>query len=435
MFKDNHPRYWVPWYDRWHLLLLLVLLLLLCLVSYYALTTPPPQVTLGAPVGALQADRPIVLKGQAPADSVVRLYDGDNLLGETRADSQGNYAFTATNLGAGAHSLRAAAEVNGARIESPALAVTVAAAVAAVRPTAPPTIAPPATTTPAPPTATAVPTTATSAPPPATPTLAAGAVQRRGKDNAEMVYVPAGEFAMGDPTRTVYLDPFWMDKTEVTNEQFQQFVDATGFKSDAEKLGFGYEFSNGKWDTLAGIYWRAPRGAGSTIADKLKQPVVVATWSDATAYCTWAGKRLPTDAEWEKTARGTDGRVYPWGNTWDGTKLNFCDSNCAFTWKDASANDGNAENAPVGSYAQGASPFGALDMAGNVWEWAADWYDPSYYAAVPTRNPTGPANGQFRVLRGGAWSIDASYARTTARFYAPPDFRQRSLGLRCAQSP
>jgi formylglycine-generating enzyme required for sulfatase activity len=432
MFRHNRPRYWVDWYDRWHLLLVVLLVLLLCWLGYLA-TLPAPHVSLALadPAASLVSTKPIELIGTAPANALVRVYDGDRLVGETRAASDGTFKLALTNVAPGAHTLRGVVEVDSTRIESSALQVNVSAPAVALAPTATPV---PPTATTVPPTATRVPPTATAVPPTATavPTLAPGALQRRGKDNAEMVYIPAGEFTLGEAAsaRTIYLDAFWMDKFEVTNAQFQQFVDATGYKTDAEKQGWGFEYTN-VWQRMEGISWRAPRGAGSTI--QLAFPVVLVSWNDANAYCAWAGKRLPTEAEWEKAARGSDARVFPWGNQWDGTRLNFCDSNCAYAWKDASVNDRYAEVAPVGSYAANASPYGVLDLAGNVWEWTADWFDADYPRTMPTRNPIGPTSGQLKVLRGGAWSIDAFYARATSRFAQPPDFRERSVGFRCVQ--
>ena len=206
-----------------------------------------------------------------------------------------------------------------------------------------------------------------------------------GNDGAEMVLVPAGEFIMGSeegdadekPRHRVYLDAFYIDKYEVTNARFQQFVQATGHRTQAEREGSGY--TGDKSGLVDGANWRAPRGPGSSIAGLEQHPVVSVSQEDAKAYCTWAGKRLPTEAEWEKAARGTDGRTYPWGNQFDSTKGNF---------------DGkNKGTVPVGTYEGGKSPYGAYDMAGNVWEWVADWYGENYYKNSPARNPQGPASG------------------------------------------
>lgn len=458
MFQNNRPRYWVSWFDRWFLLFALILLVLLCFLLYSSiLTVRAPTLQVANPGVAPQAGEAFDLKGTAPSNGTVSLWDGAKRLDETRADPNGAFKFAVPNVTAGAHSFKAVVEANGAQVESAVLNVTVSSPIVAQVPTAtatlptntpvPPTAtAMPSTNTPAPPTATALPATATptkaptataiSPTPTSTPTqtLTVGTVQRRGKDNAEMVYVPAGDFIVGgEVTRTVSLGAYWLDRTEVTNEQFKQFADAAGYKTDSEKQGWGYDYVGGKWEHVPGQTWMTPNGAGSDIADKMKQPVALVTWNDAAAYCTWAGKRLPTEAEWEKAARGTDGRTFPWGNVWDATKLNSCDGNCTYSWKDGGVNDSFAESAPVGSFTQGGSPYGAWDMAGNVWEWAADWYAPDYPANLTARNPTGPASGDAKVVRGGAWSIDQSYARTSGRLYVIPDFRQRSVGFRCAQ--
>ncbi len=226
----------------------------------------------------------------------------------------------------------------------------------------------------------AVPTTApTTALPIANATaIPAFTVQRRGSDNAEMVLVPAGEFTMGSnsgdddekPPHLVYLDAFWIDKYEVTNAFYKKCVDAGKCQRP-----------NPTGSSTRNAYY------GNTQFDNY--PVIYVAWADAKTYCEWAGKRLPTEAEWEKAARGTDGRTYPWGNDWDAKKLN-------------SGEGGAGDTVAVGSYPAGASPYGVMDMAGNVWEWVADWYDASYYSKSPVRNPTGPSSGQTRGVRGGA---------------------------------
>jgi formylglycine-generating enzyme required for sulfatase activity len=237
-----------------------------------------------------------------------------------------------------------------------------------------------------------------------------------------MVYVPAGEFIMGSdegdsdeqPVHTVYLDAFYIDKTEVTNAQYQACVETGGCQAPTS------------------CDWGEP-----TYEDvsKAYHPVVCVSWYDANAYCRWAGKRLPTEAEWEKAARGTNGRKYPWGNTFDGGRLNFCDRNCEFDHKDTGADDGYARTAPVGSYSAGASPYGALDMAGNVWEWVADWYDENYYAHSPSHpNPQGPDSGAVKVLRGGSWVSDEWNIRTANRDKYHPTITNSALGFHCAES-
>ncbi len=229
----------------------------------------------------------------------------------------------------------------------------------------------------------------------------------RGEDGAEMVLVPAGEFVMGSeesgnekPRHRVYLDGFYIDKFEVTNALYKPFLQSARRNQSAGRD--------------APSDWSNSRFNGES------QPVVGVTWHDADAYCTWAGKRLPTEAEWEKAARGTDGRKYPWGDQWDASRANSNESKLGKT-------------APVGSYAGGVSPYGAHDMAGNVWEWVADWYDPDYYQRSPERNPTGPDSGRTRVLRGGSWLYEPFGLRTASRFSFTPGFRGNLIGFRCAR--
>ena len=282
---------------------------------------------------------------------------------------------------------------------------------------APPTAAPLPTTvargTPAPPTA--APRAPTPPPPSSTETIVAG---------APMVFVPAGDFTMGSndgdngekPQHTVYLDAFWMDKYEVTNAQYKKCVDAGKCSRPSESKSY----------TRSSYY-------GNASFDNY--PVIYVSWNDAKTYCEWAGKRLPTEAEWEKAARGTDGRLYPWGNTFDGWRVNFCDRNCTLDWANKEYDDGYADTAPVGSYPGGASLYGALDMAGNVWEWVADWYDEKYYASSPRNNPTGPSSGQYRVVRGGAWSNSGNIVRAANRIRNSPLSANDYVGFRCARSP
>jgi serine/threonine-protein kinase len=273
----------------------------------------------------------------------------------------------------------------------------------------------------------------------------------KGDDGAKMVLVPTGEFWMGSdqteldrfvdackragttmpickqwsqieaPRHRVYLDAFHVDQHEVTNAQFERFVRATSHQTTAEQEGTGlvHHVKDGAWQTeeLSGVAWRTPTGPRTSASHN--HPVVQVSWSDADAYCRWAGKRLPTEAEWEKAARGTDGRRYPWGETWSASRAN------------GGRNVGATR--PVGSYASGMSPYEAHDMAGNVLEWVADWWNESYYQRSPERNPRGPDSGQYRILRGGSW-LDLSYfLRPAYRHVFLPGYRSDGIGFRCAR--
>jgi serine/threonine-protein kinase len=273
-------------------------------------------------------------------------------------------------------------------------------------------------------------------------------------DGMIMVNIPAGEFTMGyknpesakytahmqQPEHVVDLDDYWMDKTEVTNAMFALFVGDTHHITEVETIGNGYVATNPEtyWEKVDGASWRTPRGPGSSIIGFDDHPVVQVTWNDAKAYCAWAGRRLPTEAEWEKAARGTDMRMYPWGNDEPtGELANLPDINLYnFIKMDALNNgidEGYAFTAPVGSYPKGASPYGIVDMAGNVWEWIYDWFGEDYYKIAPLKNPAGPSTGEAHIIRGGSW--DASYGDSSVnRAVDWPDGRSASLGFRCAIS-
>jgi formylglycine-generating enzyme required for sulfatase activity/serine/threonine protein kinase len=232
-------------------------------------------------------------------------------------------------------------------------------------------------------------------------------------DSMEMVFIPSGEFPMGaddtdpdagpveKPQHWLYLSPYWIDRTEITNAMYQQCVKA-GDCQPPEKLS------------------SKTRPAYYNDAQYQDYPVVFVSWEDASVYCHWAGQRLPSEAEWEKAARGKDSQLYPWGDAQaDFRKANF--------------NSLAGDTTRVGLYPAGASPFGVLDMAGNVAEWVADWYSDGYYAASPYKNPPGPKSGEFRMLRGGSWFNTAHALRTTFRLWNYPTLHSETIGFRCAQ--
>ena len=284
------------------------------------------------------------------------------------------------------------------------------------------------------------------APPPAS--ASAGDTWTSPGDGMVMVYVPAGEFTMGSntegddekPVHTVALDAFWIDRTEVTNAMFARFVADTAYKTDAEKndgSAHVFDTSAKDWSLMRGANWQHPRGPSGDLSGLDNHPVVQVSWNDATAYCQWVGRRLPTEAEWEKAARGTDGRTYPWGNQKPaGNQLNSADKNLDVDWADKNVNDGYQFTAPVGNYPAGASPYGVLDMAGNVWNWVADWYgDIYYFSSTSWKNPQGPSSGNYRVLKGGSWVFFAIGVHTSLRGRSVPSDAYDTIGFRCSRSP
>lgn len=279
-------------------------------------------------------------------------------------------------------------------------------------------------------------------------------------DGIEQIYIGEGEFVMGadddeakdtgcrvngvacaeNPVSNVYVPAFWIDKYEVTNYQYSLCVSAGTCLAPA--LGSGQSAGN-SIDDLFIDYYVNPEFAN--------YPVVYVDFYKARAYCTWAGGRLPNEREWEKAARGTDGRKYPWGNDpVENDKGNFCDGNCPKEHANTNYDDGFAETAPVGSYPTGASPYGVLDMAGNVWEWVdtipmAYPYDPEdgreepdlrsascYSPTACPENTTRFGDGPERIWRGGTWSNGPWWMRVTVRYHSVPGYYHNSLGFRCA---
>ena len=243
--------------------------------------------------------------------------------------------------------------------------------------------------------------------------------ERVGKDGAPMVLVPAGSFPMGVPPgdrdggrdeyprHEVFLDAFHIDKYEVTNGRYLEFIRVTGHRKPQHP-------SNPKRNLWQG---------GMMPEEVADRPVINVDWYDADAYCKWAGKRLPTEAEWEKAAKGNHDHRFPWGNVEPTDKhLNFLQR-----WI------GERTLMPVGSYEAGKSPYGVYDVAGNVFEWVADWYDSGYYVKSPAKNPKGPETGTRKVVRGSGWPSETPTVRIFTRFGSDPKNRNESTGFRCAK--
>lgn len=233
------------------------------------------------------------------------------------------------------------------------------------------------------------------------------------QDGSVLVQVPGGEFRMGSevgfpperPVHHVKIERYWISKYLVTNAQYAQFV-----RDTAHRVPYVDD------PRVVTDNWNVQRR--TCPPGREQHPVVLVSWHDAVAYCTWAGGRLPTEAEWERAARGgLDGKLYPWGDDIDPQQANY---------------DNRNGISPVGSYPPNA--YGLYDVAGNVWEWVADWYDPKYYHASPLDNPSGPAHGATRVLRGGAWLLFPQFCRVAYRFREGPDFRFNLMGFRLARS-
>ncbi|MCD6231729.1 formylglycine-generating enzyme family protein [Candidatus Aerophobetes bacterium] len=234
----------------------------------------------------------------------------------------------------------------------------------------------------------------------------------------EMVFIPAGEFLMGSnegekdesPLHSVYLDAYYIDKYEVTNEEYCRFLNEEGNRSEEGYLRLNIDDEDCRIEERGGKYY--PKKGYE------RHPVVEVTWFGARDYAQWAGKRLPTEAEWEKAARGKEGKKYPWGDSLAEKKANYNSTNTL----------------PVGSYPSGVSPYGCYDMAGNVWEWCSDWYNERYYENSPRKNPSGPREGSERVLRGGSFYNPLTLMYCANRFKYSPEKSGSDVGFRCAKS-
>jgi len=281
-----------------------------------------------------------------------------------------------------------------------------------------------------------------------------------------MKLIPGGEFLMGNerdygfpadgegPVHRVRLAPFWMDATTVTNDQFNDFVNATGYKTESERFGWSFVFmghltpaqrdrhvrlvvqGSEWWCRVDGASWRRPEGPGSSIKKRWAHPVVQVSWHDAAAYAVWCGKRLATEAEWEYAARGGlgAGNRFPWGDELEPDGRHAMNVWQGFFPTRNDETDGYYGPAPARCYR--ANGYGLYAMTGNVWEWCWDWFDPATYAHSPVENPTGPSAGERRVMRGGSYLCHASYCnryRVDARSSNTPDSATTNLGFRCVR--
>lgn len=273
-------------------------------------------------------------------------------------------------------------------------------------------------------------------------------------NGVDMVFVSAGPFLQGSldraqrnkivgsplgdeyPMMTRELPAYWIDMYEVTIGQFAAFVADTGHVTLTEKINAGRRWTpEDSWILEEGLSWRNPMHPEDDGLSRKDHPVTQVTWHDAYAFCAWREARLPTAAEWEKAARGHDGRRFPWGNRFDPEKANSCGSMCYKHGleQEAEGDDGYEFTAPVGSFPQGISPYGAYDMAGNVWEFVSDYYDPFYYYYSPIYAPKGPARGTHKIVKGGSFLSASSYLRTASKSFDPLDEAYFGVGFRCAK--
>uniref|UniRef100_A0A8B9C8W3 Formylglycine-generating enzyme n=1 Tax=Anser brachyrhynchus TaxID=132585 RepID=A0A8B9C8W3_9AVES len=276
-----------------------------------------------------------------------------------------------------------------------------------------------------------------------------------------MVAIPGGEFTMGTdepeirqdgewPARRVRVNGFYMDRHEVSNEEFERFVNATGYLTEAEKFGDSFVFEGMLseevkseihqavaaapwWLPVKGANWKHPEGPDSNIISRMDHPVLHVSWNDAVAFCTWAGKRLPTEAEWEYSCRGgLENRLFPWGN-----KLQPKGQHYANIWQGVFPSNNTAEDGYKGTAPVTAFPpngYGLYNIVGNAWEWTSDWWA-VHHSAEEAHNPKGPASGTDKVKKGGSYMCHKSYCyryRCAARSQNTPDSSASNLGFRCA---
>jgi formylglycine-generating enzyme required for sulfatase activity len=280
-----------------------------------------------------------------------------------------------------------------------------------------------------------------------------------------MIKLDGGPFLMGTnstegfpadgegPVREISVDPFYVDAAPVTNAQFAEFVRATGFSTEAEQFGWSFVFQGHIpadrraelvndtvlaapwWCKVPGASWNRPEGPDTSIATRDDHPVTHISWTDASAYARWAGKRLPTEAEWEFAARGgLEQKRFPWGDDLTPDGRHVCNIwQGEFPVLDL-AEDGYAGTSPVTAFP--ANPFGLYSVSGNTWEWCADWFHPSYHLVGPRTNPTGPSLGKARAMKGGSYLCHASYCnryRVAARTANTPDSSTGNIGFRCVR--
>lgn len=258
------------------------------------------------------------------------------------------------------------------------------------------------------------------------PTVESITTRLRKIDGMEQVIVPAGTFRMGSdfeeerekPEHAVWLDTYWIDTFEVTNSQYALCVSTGACNTPDYRNSLTHE-----------------KYYGSNGFDNY--PVLFVSWHDASDYCGWVGGRLPTEAEWEKAARGDqDARNFPWGDHFGSNYANLCDRNCTMSWKNSNYDDGFIDTAPVRGFPDGVSQYGAMNMAGNVCEWVADWYKSDYYYNKQDwSEPLGPASGSTRVIKGGSWYDDTDILRVSARYGFDPNKSYYDVGFRCVNEP